>query len=101
MKPNESVEDFSDQFLHLCCEIYEYDINQDFLKQKFERLVLISLHGEPEPPIFPTSSTLVSHETPLISEEEPSIPFVSCPHPFLVPMGVPPCSVCEVGKSEN
>jgi len=70
MKLNESVEDFSDLFLHLCCEISKEDMNEDFLKQELEHLVLIYLHGELEPPYFSTSSTLVNHETPLISKEE-------------------------------
>ena len=90
MKPNELVEDFSNRFLHLCCEIYEEDINRDFLKQGFEHLILISLHGELEPLYFPTSATLVNHTTPIISEEEPIIHFALCPHPFPVPMRVPP-----------
>jgi len=42
----------------------------------------------------------VNHETPLILEEEPIIPFVPCP-PFPVVMWVPPCCDCKVGKSKN
>jgi len=101
MKPKESIEDFSDRFLYLYCQISEEDMNQYFLKQEFECLVLISLHSEPKPPDFPTSPPLVSHGTPLISEEEPIIPFVPCPPPFPVPIRVPPCGDYEVGKSAN
>lgn len=101
MKPIESVEDFYDRFLHLCCEIFEEDMNQDFLKQEFEHLVLISLQGELKPPDFSTPSTLVNHETPLILEEESTTPFSPCPPPFLVSMWVPPCDNKKVKKSTN
>jgi len=65
-------------------------MNADFLKQDFEHLALISLHSEPEPPGFPTSKTLVNHETPLILEEFTS-PFVLFPPHFLVLMRVSSC----------
>lgn len=45
MKPNEQVENFSNQFLHLCHEFPEEDTDWDFFKHKFEWLVHISLHG--------------------------------------------------------
>ena len=61
-------------------------MNWDFFKQKFEHLVHISLHGEPKPLDVSAFPTLVSHETPLILEEEPSIPFVPFPAPFSVMM---------------
>lgn len=74
MKPNESDDNFSDRFLHLCYEFPEDDKDLDFLKQKFERLVHISLHDEYGPLDVSTSTTLVNHETRLISEEESTIP---------------------------
>lgn len=46
MNPDESIEDFSNIFLHLCYEFLEGDMNWYLLKQKFENLVQISLHGE-------------------------------------------------------
>lgn len=99
MEPNESVEKFSNRFLHLCYEISEEDLNWDFLKQEFERLVRVSSYSEPEPLDFSSSPTLTDHEAPQIVEEEPNTTFVPCPPPFLVPMWVPPCSDCKVEES--
>lgn len=67
MKPNESIEDFSDRFLHLCYEPPGEDMDWDFFKQKFKRLVHISLHSESESPDVFTSLKPVNHETPQIS----------------------------------
>lgn len=97
MKSNESVEDdFVDRFLHPFCEIHEKDMNQDFLKNYFDLLFLISLHGESKPPDFPIPIALVNHDTPLISDEEYTTSFVTCPPPFLVSMQVPPYRGCKV-----
>jgi len=98
MKPNESVEDFSDRFLHLSCEFPEEDMDLDFLKQKFHRLFHTSFHGEPEPLDVSTSPTLVNHEKPLISKDGFTVSFVPCPPPFPIPMRVPPCNDNQVGK---
>jgi len=67
MKPNELIEDFSNQFLHLFYEFLEEDMDWDFFKQKFENLIHISFHGESKPPDLYASPTLVNHETPLVS----------------------------------
>ena len=69
MKPNESVEGFFDRFLHLYCEFPEEDTYWDFLKQKFEHLVHISLHGESETPNVCASPSLVNHDTLIISKD--------------------------------
>jgi len=95
MEPNELVNNFSNEFLHLCYEIQEEDVNWDFLKQEFEHLVLVSSYGEPEPPDFSASPTLADHEAPHIVEGEPNTPFVPCPPPFLVLMWVPRCDDCK------
>jgi len=50
MKPNESTEDFANQFLHLCYEFPKEEIDWDFFKQKFECLVHLSFYGESKPP---------------------------------------------------
>jgi len=52
-----------------------------------------------EPPDFPSSPTLVDHEAPQITEEEPNTPFFPCPPPFLVPMWLAPYGDCKVEKS--
>ena len=101
MKPDESIEDFSDWFLHLYYEFPEGNTNWDFLKQNFECLVHISLHGESKPPDVSSSLTLVNRETPLISQEELAIPFVLRLPPFSVPMRVPSGNDVKVGKSTH
>lgn len=55
------------------------------------------MYGESEPPDVFTSPTVVNHETPRISREEATTPFVPCPH-FPVLMRVPPRNDNEVGK---
>lgn len=67
MKYNESIEKFSNWFLHLFYEFPEEDIDWDLFKQKFEHLVHVSFYGEFEPLDVSASPTLVNHETPLIS----------------------------------
>lgn len=101
MKLDESIEDFSNWFFHLCYEFLEEDIDWDFFKKKFECLVHISLHGEPEPPNVLASPTFVNHETPLILEEEPTNPCVPCLPPFSILVCVPPCDDVKVGKSQK
>lgn len=76
MKPSESSEDFANPFLHLCFEFHEEDTYWDFFNQKFELSVHISFHSEYEYLDVSSSPTLVNHETPLILEEKPTIPFV-------------------------
>lgn len=88
MEPNESIEDFSNRFLHLCYEFPEEDMDHYFLKQKFKHLVHISLYSESNTLDVSSSPTPVNHDTPLILEEESTIPFVPCPPPFLVLMWV-------------
>lgn len=44
MELDESVEGFSNRFLHLCYEFPEEDVDQNFCKQNFEHLVWISLN---------------------------------------------------------
>ena len=101
MKPDESIEDFFDQFLYLFYEFPEVDMDWDLLKKMFEHLVHISLHGEPKTPNFFSSPNLVSHEKPLSLGEELVIPFVPYPPPFSIPMKVPSCGDNKVGKYEN
>lgn len=101
MEPNEPVKIFFDQFLHLCYEIPEEDMNWEFLKQEFEHLVVTASCGEPEPPNFFTSPTLVYHETPLISKEEFTVHFFLFPPPFPVLIGVPLCDGNKVKKYAN
>lgn len=101
MNPGESIEDLSNLFLHLCYEFPEEDVDWDFFKQKFQFLVHVSLHDELEPPNVSTSPTLANRETPLISKEEFTTPFVLYPPPFPVPMRVSPCDNNKVGKSLN
>lgn len=87
MEPDESVEDFYNRFLHLFYEFSKEDRDRDFLKQNFEHLVHISLHGEFRPPDVSSSPTLVNQETPLILDEELDIPFVSFPPHFSLLVG--------------
>jgi len=101
MNPNESIDDFYKRFLYLCYEFLGENLDWDFLKVEFESLARISLHGEYKPPDVYVPQTFVNCETPLIPEEEPTIPFVPCPPPFRVPIWVPPCDNVEVGKSIN
>lgn len=84
MKPNELVEDFPERFLHLCYEFLGEDTYLDLFKNNFECFINISLHGESKPLDVYYSPTRENHETPLILEEEPVIPFVPYPPPFLV-----------------
>lgn len=63
-------------------------------------MVHIYFHGESEPPDVSASPMFVNHEIPLISEEEPTIPFFPFPH-FPMPIWVPPGDNVEVGKFEN
>jgi len=71
-------------------------------KKKFQHLVHISLNQfESKHPNFFTFPTLVNHETPLISKEEPINPFVAFPPPFSVSMWVPPYDDYKVWKSKN
>jgi len=64
-------------------------------------LVLITPHNEPEPTDFSASPTLVNHKKPLISKEEFIVPFILCPPPFPVPIGLPLCKGNKVEKSAN
>lgn len=43
VKPKESLEYFLSWFLHLCYEFYEEDMDWDFMSEKFQCLVLVSL----------------------------------------------------------
>lgn len=43
MKFNELSVDFVDLFIHLCYEFFEEDIDWDFMNEKFQHLVQISL----------------------------------------------------------
>lgn len=101
MKPNESIEDFSNRFLHPCYEFHEEDMDLDFFKQKFEWLVHISFHDESETLDISSSPTFVNNQKPLILEEESTIHFVPCHPPFSILMWVPPCGDVEVGEYEN
>jgi len=44
MEPNESIEDFANRFLQLCCEFPKEDMDWDLSKKIFEHLVQISLN---------------------------------------------------------
>ena len=99
MKPNESIENFFDRFLHLCYESMGEDTNWDLFKKKFKHLVHIFLHDESEPHDVSTSPNFVNHEAPLILEEELANPFVPCPPPFSVLMWVTPFDDNKVGIS--
>lgn len=102
MKPDESIKDFSNRILHLCYEFPEEDVYWDYFKEKFWHLAQISLKQfESKPPDHPALPNFENHETPLISKEEPTIPFAPYPPPFLVRMWVPPCDDVKVGKSGN
>ena len=69
MKPRESIEDFATHFLHLCHEIHERFVDIDFMSQELKHLVHVSWNGEP--PDFPSSSTLIDHETPHVLKRVP------------------------------
>ena len=69
MKLGELVEDISTHFLHLCHEIPERFEDLDFMSQELKHLVHVSQNGEP--PNFPSSLTLVDHETPHVSKRVP------------------------------
>jgi len=56
------------------------------------------LHSKPKSIDVSTSPTLVNHETPQISDEEPTTYFFLCPPSFPVPMRVPPNDGNKVGK---
>ena len=43
MKYDESLEDFMDNFLHLCYEFSKEDVDWDFMSEKFQSLDLVSL----------------------------------------------------------
>jgi len=64
-------------------------------------LVQISLYVESQPPNVFSLPTFLNHETPPISEEEPTIPFVYYPPPFPLPIWVPLGDDVKVGKSRN
>lgn len=64
-------------------------------------MVRISLHGGSKPSNVYTLQTLVNHKTPLILEEEPIVPFVPYPHPFLAPIWVPCCDNGRFRKFAN
>ena len=95
MKSDESIEDFVDMFLHLCCKIPE-KLNSHFFRKEFKHLVLVPQHGETH--FFPSSPTLADHEAPQNAEEEPTNIFVPCPPPFLVLMWAPRCGDHEAEK---
>lgn len=44
MKPSESIEDFQNRFIHFCYEFFEDDIDWNFMKDKFEYFLQISLN---------------------------------------------------------
>lgn len=73
----------------------------DFFEQKFQHLVHVSMHGEPEPLDVSTSWNLANLGTPLILEEEFTAPFVLCPPPLLVLMRMAFCDDNKVGKYAN
>lgn len=53
---------------------------------QFECLVHMSLHKEYEPHDVFASPSRVNHEASLILEEEPIVPFIPFPPPFLAPI---------------
>lgn len=69
MKHGESIEDFATCFLHLCHEIPEQCVDLDFINQELKHLVHVSRNSEL--PNFPSSSTLLDHETPHVSQRVP------------------------------
>ena len=64
MKPDESVEDFTDKFLHLCYEFPEEDMDQDFCEKKFQDMVQISLNQFERKPLDVSSSILALRKFP-------------------------------------
>lgn len=60
--PDEWVEDFANQFLHICCEIPDKLLKLDFLMQEFRRLVHVSQYTEICDLI--SSPNLADHEAP-------------------------------------
>ena len=56
MKPEESLEDFSFRYVHLCFEFLESDVDWVYLNINFQRLVLVSLQH------FQLETNLVLHE---------------------------------------
>lgn len=102
MKLGESLEDFLNLFLHFCHEFPEENFDYNFISNKFQSLVLLSVkHLGSEPLDDSTLPTYIDHETPQICEEEPTVSFFPCPPPFSVPIWVPPCDDVEFGKIFN
>jgi len=77
MKFDESVEDFHDRFLHFCYEFLEDDIDWNFMKEKFQCIVQLSLNP-PEPESLSSVLALLSHWDLKVSKEEPNL---SCDSP--------------------
>lgn len=102
VNPYEPIYDFSNRLLHLCYAFPKQYMDRDFFRKMFKHLVWIYLNKcEYKPPYVPLSPTFINCETPIISEEEPIVPFVPCAPPFLVEIWMPPCDNVEVGKSRN
>lgn len=102
MKLGAFVEDFLYRFIHLYYEFPEGVVDSDFIKEKFQSLILLTLrYFESKLPNDSPPPTYANHETHQSFEEEPTIPFVPCPPPFLIPIWVSPCDDVEVGKSVN
>lgn len=100
MKFDESIKDFSNIFLHMFYEFPEEDMDWDLFKEKFQRLVQISLEqSEFESLVDNDLPTFINHETPLIPDEEPTSPFVPCPPPISFLNKVASGAIVEVVKS--
>lgn len=92
MKSNESLEQFSNQFIQNFYEFLDDDVDWEYLDQKFWFLVRISRKYFQSNP-----SEVLSQEEPQPSEQEYTLPFIPCRSPFPVPCVVP----IQVGKYEN
>lgn len=100
MKYDESLEDFMDNFLHLCYEFSKEDVDWDFMNENFQYLVQISL--EPyENESYMSLPNFLSRGAIKISKDEPTLLFVPCLPPFPSPYKVVSCTGSEVGKLEN
>lgn len=80
MESNESLEHFTNRFLHLCYEFPDEDVDWQFLDEKLCFLVRMSRK------YFESNSSCSLFQKELQHlEEEYDIPFISCPPPFDVP----------------
>lgn len=84
----ESIEDFSNIFLHLCYVFPEEDMHWDFFKEKFQHLIQIFFKQyEFESLVKSYSPTFINHDTSIVSKEGSITPFIPYPPPFDVGIG--------------